>query len=634
MSVGGDCDDADHTRYPGAPESCNDRDDDCDGSVDEGVRSVWWLDADGDSWGSGLPITACSAPPDHVHRDGDCDDANSDIHPEASERCTGLDDDCDGLVDEVDPDLDPSALVESYPDLDGDGYGDEDVPSLACAVPNGHVLEAGDCDDRNPSAHAIESWWWDGDGDGWGDGEDTDQCGAEPGFVRPSIDIDCDDGDPGTWPGAPELCDSPVDRDCDGDSEACTMHGARWIGRGSLDTDWAGAAVAVSAAWDPPVVLIARTYADVISVASGPLEGELPLDAAPLQLASPDDDLGFGADILTTADLTGDGVADWVIGAVGAEAAAGAVRVYAPGVRLVEPPLALTVRGSFGAGSQFGKRPAVGDLDGDGTADLVVQDVDWSRLGRERSALAVHAGPLSGDVRTADAAHVWEVPPERTLGGGAALVFDANSDGVQDMLIALPSAGEPLEYQLLLGPAPPSGLLSDVARDWTAADDTRIDAAGTTGAVGDANGDGHVDVLLTSDGETVAAFRVDGPMGSVDAVEDATTWTLARAHQHGRGVLLVDLDGGGVDETVTGGSMEHLAPGLVATFRHNTGGASVEDADTVYEAEVDGGTALGLHLAAWPDADGDGGAEVLVSDTSQDAYTGAVYLLYGADLLR
>ena len=47
----GDCDDGDVSVNPEAPEICNGVDDDCDGLVDEGLLSSWYLDADGDGWG-------------------------------------------------------------------------------------------------------------------------------------------------------------------------------------------------------------------------------------------------------------------------------------------------------------------------------------------------------------------------------------------------------------------------------------------------------------------------------------------------------------------------------------------------------------------------------------------------------
>ena len=87
----GDCDDEDASIYPGAFESCDGVDDDCDDETDEGYEE------DGDGY------RTC---------DGDCDDADPDRHPDAAEAVNDLDDDCDWQVDEG---------TIAYDD-DGDGW--------------------------------------------------------------------------------------------------------------------------------------------------------------------------------------------------------------------------------------------------------------------------------------------------------------------------------------------------------------------------------------------------------------------------------------------------------------------------------------------------------------------------------
>ena len=61
-SVGTDCDDNDASVYPGAPEVCNSTDDDCDGSIDEGVLNTYYVDNDGDGYGTASSTQDCSAP--------------------------------------------------------------------------------------------------------------------------------------------------------------------------------------------------------------------------------------------------------------------------------------------------------------------------------------------------------------------------------------------------------------------------------------------------------------------------------------------------------------------------------------------------------------------------------------------
>jgi hypothetical protein len=81
----------------------------------------------------------------------DCDDTMATVHPGAIEHCDGVDEDCDGLVDNSA--VDASAW---FPDLDRDGWG-SDAAIWSCAPPTGHVAQSGDCDDQSRSRSPGES---------------------------------------------------------------------------------------------------------------------------------------------------------------------------------------------------------------------------------------------------------------------------------------------------------------------------------------------------------------------------------------------------------------------------------------------------------------------------------------------
>ncbi|AKF04232.1 MopE-related protein [Sandaracinus amylolyticus] len=102
-----DCDDDAAAVYPGATEVCNDVDDDCDMLVDEGRRLTLWPDADDDGRGdddaAAAPMSGCAEREGWVLLRGDCDDGEPTRHTGASEVCNAIDDDCDGLVDDVNP---------------------------------------------------------------------------------------------------------------------------------------------------------------------------------------------------------------------------------------------------------------------------------------------------------------------------------------------------------------------------------------------------------------------------------------------------------------------------------------------------------------------------------------------------
>ncbi|MCB9616978.1 MAG: putative metal-binding motif-containing protein [Sandaracinus sp.] len=100
----GDCDDSNRSIHPGARDAdCNGRDGDCDGRADEDADLVeFFPDEDGDGFGDTLGRrTACTVPSrGFVTVGGDCDDDDDDVRPDATELCNGLDDDCDGEVDD------------------------------------------------------------------------------------------------------------------------------------------------------------------------------------------------------------------------------------------------------------------------------------------------------------------------------------------------------------------------------------------------------------------------------------------------------------------------------------------------------------------------------------------------------
>ena len=102
VTEAGDCDDSLDVVFPDNPEVCDELDNNCDGTIDEGVTTTYYPDYDGDGYGvADKPVDACAAPKAHVETPGDCEDADRAINPGAAEVCDGLDNDCDAKTGEA-----------------------------------------------------------------------------------------------------------------------------------------------------------------------------------------------------------------------------------------------------------------------------------------------------------------------------------------------------------------------------------------------------------------------------------------------------------------------------------------------------------------------------------------------------
>jgi hypothetical protein len=94
-----DCNDGNASLNTITTETCNNFDDDCDGTVDNGLTFVnYYNDADGDGFGSGTATSACQSPgASYVTNNTDCNDGNAAIQPGATEICgNNIDEDCSG----------------------------------------------------------------------------------------------------------------------------------------------------------------------------------------------------------------------------------------------------------------------------------------------------------------------------------------------------------------------------------------------------------------------------------------------------------------------------------------------------------------------------------------------------------
>ena len=249
----GDCDDTRADVYPGAYEICWDDDPtlppgkllpidkNCDGDdfADAVDSFLAYPDNDGDGYGLAEgEQSVCFLATGYVENGDDCDDTVAAIQPLAKELCDGVDNDCNGLIDD-DPDIGGSLYFE---DDDGDGYGNLNVFAVACPDfhPTDYVTNSADCNDADAAIHpaatevcdggidndctgladeeempitSLPQWFSDEDGDSWGGVWSAAACTA-PGEAYTNTPGDCNDADGSIYPTAVEVCDG-INNDCD-----------------------------------------------------------------------------------------------------------------------------------------------------------------------------------------------------------------------------------------------------------------------------------------------------------------------------------------------------------------------------------------------------------------------------------
>ncbi len=541
----------------------------------------------------------------------DCDDHDESVHPAAEELPDGVDQDCDGLIDEGTDayDDDGDGLSEQDGDCDDDDAsipGDEipydwidqdcDGADLTDVDGDGYDAEAvggQDCDDDDDSIHPGADEHPDGvdeDCDRLVD-EDLD-LNDDDGDGYAIADGDCADDDPAIHPGAEEICGNGVDEDCDGSGRAC----APW--------------------------------------------GKVSLADADVKLSSPDVPATTDMDI---QDMNGDGLVDVLVSYKGADSNgsnAGQVSIaFAPftedsldlGVVLVGPEASSDAGNSLHAG---------GDLDGDGHRDLVIGG--YSAGPRNQGAAWVVLGPITASGSLADA-HLTLAGLDASdqSGDAVALLSDLDGDGGLDVVVGAvfddldrENEGRAFVYS---GADVVAGLDEHSIEVWGGDNDQ----LGNALAGGDLNGDGLPDLVIGSDSADFdwnndgGLYVLWGPLSGVVQVPDVDVIIEGRQSE-ALGVSLAesaDVNGDGRDDLVAGAN---------ETERHARDGGCVYlftdlptsdvlvadlDADTLlYGAEDDG---IGRDAAVTGDVDLDGHSDLLVGGVRHADYAGVAYLVWG-----
>ncbi len=579
---------------PGGTANNSEDCDDLDARV--AVWSVWYLDIDNDGIGSDSATRDCHPPVGYVGLTGDCDDLDAEVFPGAVEVCDGYDNDCDGLVDDEDDDVDLSSGVPVYPDRDGDGWGDDAGAIVVCRASTDFVALGGDCDDADAATHpdAVEVC------DDFIDNncnDSADDCGlaAEIDLSDPDVlTVGLGQSTPGTRVTA--LGDFDLDTVLDfafaspteGQGVVRTLAAANFaLGADAASATWSGSAAGgrlgagVANIGDIdldgiPDFLLGEPLnsnggpgAGAVWVVSSASTGSQVVSTGGWRVRGHQTGLGAGEAVAAAGDVDQDGVVDILVGAAafgtGGEGNGAAFLMHGPissARSLVEAEWSVRGTGDDGVG-----RALLGDVDvnGDGVVDIIVAGPYTDDTAGENSGLvSVFIGPLSGVAQMEDAdVRIQGNAAEERLGMALSSGADVDGDGLDDLIVGAPGtdpggrvgAGAALVF---------GGDQLALRATWTSAGakavlvgDGAEDAMGTSVHMGgDFNADGNADIVVGATGVrdgAGAAFAFYGPISGSHAASAADHRVSGvNGSSAGTDVYGLDVNRDGYDDLLIG----------------------------------------------------------------------------------
>jgi hypothetical protein len=679
-----DCDDSTSAVNPGELEVCDDAntDENCNGYADDGDKAAtgatfWYADGDDDGYGDDGTVgifgvlSQCDAPDGYVANDEDCDDLEEGVNPAAVESCDpdDVDEDCNGLSEDMDADVLIGSLLSWYADIDGDGFGDAATLSVSCQAPSGAVAEADDCDDAeasiNPDASEIcdaldvdedcdaladdadpdvdaatmSAFFQDTDMDGYGDTAVVYQCDLSD---STSLDnTDCDDNSSTTNPSMPEVCGDGANNDCD-DTTLCRLED----GTSSYDADATytglidGGALGVSGRIGD---VTGDGLDDLCLAAPGALSlyrfydmlGVYDVDSASKVWDDFSMDFESFGHTLSGGDMDGDGRSELAVGTTPTDED-GAVGLYffSAGPIVLggsEDPDVMI----FGEDASFGAALTLeGDVTGDDLSDLVIGSRNDRAvfLFTDVAAPPILEGGMSDflpELTVADADIVISDSTGGFVGLSVASDADVDGDGVDDLFFS-----EALGVNIFgYSGASMTTVMTEADAEWDYAVDVSL-YSGSVENVGDINGDGLSDILVWNMlTDSIAWLSLDPGVG-LDAFGE-----FSGSHpNNGMVEGLDDLDGDGFDDFAVSGGDEGAGGEVYVVYGRPFAPAShlVEDISILVEG-IDTGGGFGMIVSSLGDVNGDEYADFVVSAPLVDGVglasdVGEAYLFLGMGL--
>ena len=350
----------------------------------------------------------------------------------------------------------------------------------------------------------------------------------------------------------------------------------------------------------------------------------------------------FGAAVATAGDVNGDGYSDVIVGAYGHSSDRGQVFVYL-GSREGMKSAAAWDTGVSQVGMHLGYSAAMGDVNGDGFADVAAGAPDYDLGSADVGAVFVWHGSAVTPSATASWAAYGTQAAEQ-FGAAIAMGGDVNGDGYVDLVVGAPHHVLPVQTdngmaQIYNGSA--SGLPAFAS--WTVYGSSGAQLGTAVANSGDVNGDGYADVLVgvPAAGNGAAVVYT----GSASGPSTTPTWTLNGTQSGSRFGAAVasagDVNGDGRSDIVVGSPQydisgiggPYLNAGRVDLWYGSRSGLTASS-NWFFRFFMGGAFAqLGAAVGTAGDVNGDGYSDVIVGapylsyDNVED---GHAYLFYGS----